>query len=354
MVESTLCTGGKAMFLTVEDAVRRAREEVLVSLFTLADDSIGGRFIEALSEAARRGVRVQVIVDGYGSQRSFARVKKVLSAAGVSVSVFRPFQRWLLYHPLAALCRIHARVLIVDRALVGLGSIVFKNEFGDRADLFLLLEPAETDTIVEIFERFKMLATRRHRPALAPTGRAIGNGLSLLVSGPDAESQEIHRWLLSACRSAGKRILIATPIFFPTRELLSELRAAARRGVDVRIVTPLRIQRRHDILRAVPLPELVAKSGVQWYGARTYFHSKFNIFDNRWTLGSANFDVISMKRNVELNVWAEGGPLLGELETFFSVLATSSSGIAAADAWPIARVMAPLFYRTAEFLSSVS
>jgi len=277
-----------------------------------------------------------------------------LSAAGVSVSVFRPFKKWLLYRPLAALCRIHARVLIVDRTLFGLGSIVFKNQFGDRVDLFLLHEPAETDAIVEIFQRFKMLATRQHHPALASMGRTIGNGLSLLLSGPDAESQEIHRWLLSACRSAGKRIWIATPIFFPTRELLSELRAAARRGVDVRIVTPLRTQRRHDILRAVPLPGLVARSGVQWYGARMYFHSKFSIFDDRWTLGSANFDVISMKRNLELNVWTEGGPILGQLEALFSMLATSSSGAAAADAWPIARVMAPLFYRTAEFLFALT
>jgi len=69
------------MFLTVEDAVRRAREEVLVSLFTLADDSIGGRFIGALCEAARRGVRVEVIVDGLGSRRSLGRVKEMLNAA---------------------------------------------------------------------------------------------------------------------------------------------------------------------------------------------------------------------------------------------------------------------------------
>jgi cardiolipin synthase len=342
------------MFLTVEDAVRRAREEALVTLSTLADDSIGGRFIDALCEAARRGVGVQVIVDGYGSRRSFARVKKILTAAGVSVSVFRPFRKWLLRDPLAALCRIHARVLVVDRTLFGLGSIVFKNEFGDSVDLFLLLEPPETGTIVEIFEQFKTLATRRRRPALASTGRTIGNGLSLLVSGPDAESQEIHRWLLSACRSAGQRIWIAAPIFFPTRDLLSELRAAARRGADVKIVTPLRTQRRQDMLRAVPLHGLVAKSGVQWYPARTYFRSKFSIFDDRWTLGSANFDVLSMKKSLELNVWAEGGPILGELETFFSLLTTSSSGVAAADAWPIARVMVPLFYRTAEFLFALT
>ena len=122
------------MFLTVEDAIRRAREEVLVSVYILADDPIGGRFIGALCEAARRGVRVEVIVDALGSRRSFGRVKEILNAAGVSVTVFRPFGKWLLRHPLAALCRIHARVLIVDRALVGLGSIVFKNEFGDRAE----------------------------------------------------------------------------------------------------------------------------------------------------------------------------------------------------------------------------
>ena len=342
------------MFLTVEDAIRRAREEVLVSVYILADDPVGGRFIGALCEAARRGVRVEVIVDGLGSRRSFGRVKEVLNAAGVSVTVFRPLRTWLLLHPLAALCRIHARVLVIDRTLFGLGGIVFRKEFGDRVDLLLLHEPAETATIVEIFQRFKTLATRQRRPALASSKRTIGNGSSLLVSGPDAESREIYRWVLSACRSAGKRIWIATPFFFPTQELLSELRAAAKRGVDVRIVTPLRTRPRYDILRAMPLPWLVANSGAQWYGARLYFHSKFCIFDDRWTLGSANFDVISMKRNLELNVWAEGGPILGELEMLFSKLIASSSGIAAADAWPVARVMAPLFHRTAEFLCALT
>ena len=342
------------MFLTVEDAIRRAREEVLVSVYILVDDPIGGRFIDALCEAARRGVRVEGIVDGLGSRRSLGRVKEMLNAAGASVTVFRPFRKWLLLHPLAALCRIHARVLVVDRTLFGLGGIVFRKEFGDRVDLLLLDEPAETATIVEIFQRFKTLATRQRRPALASSKRMIGNGSSLLFSGPDVESQEIYRWVLFACRSAGKRIWIATPFFFPTQELLSELRAAAKRGVDVRIVTPLRTRPRYDILRAMPLPWLVANSGAQWYGARLYFHSKFCIFDDRWTLGSANFDVISMKRNLELNVWAEGGPILGELEMLFSKLIASSSGIAAADAWPVARVMAPLFHRTAEFLCALT
>jgi hypothetical protein len=62
----------------------------------------------------------------------------------------------------------------------------------------------------------------------------------------------------------------------------------------------------------------------------------------------------TVEDELELNVWAEGGPILGELEMLFSKLIASSSGMAAADAWPVARVMAPLFYRTAEFLCALT
>ena len=346
--ESILCTGGNTVFLTVEDAIRRARSEVLVAIYAIAPDSIGGRLVAALCQAARRGVRVEFIVDGFGSIGSFGPVREKLAAAGVTVTVFRPFWRWIATHPRTALHRAHARVLLIDRTLFGLGSLVFRDDYADCDDLFMFMEPADTSPVLHFFHSIQAHA----EPVSA--ARTIGSGMSLVTSGPDAGSREIYRWVLSACRRADRRIWIASPFFFPPNELLDALQAAAGRAVDVRIFTPVRTGFHGDLMRALPLPGLISRSRAKWYGSPRYFHWKFCIVDHHWMLGSANFDLIGMQRNFELNVCAEGGPTLGELETLAAALAGAGSQIAPRGALRVMRMAAPLVYRAAVVVSALT
>jgi phosphatidylserine/phosphatidylglycerophosphate/cardiolipin synthase-like enzyme len=337
------------VFPAVEEAIGLAKSEVLLSLYAIAPDSIGGRLLSALCQAARRGVAVKFIVDDFGSLGSSTQVRNQLTAAGVAVTVFRPFWKCLATNPGHALHRTHARLLLIDRTLFGLGSLVFRQDYADRDDLFMLLEPENTDPILDFF---RCLQSQAAPPAAA--ARAIGGGMKLVTSAPDPPSRRIYRWALSACRRARRRIWIATPFFCPPRGLLNALEQAAGRGVDIRIFTPLRPGFHGDLMRALPLPGLISRGAAKWYACPRYFHWKFCIADDRWMLGSANFDLIGIERNFELNVCAEGGPTLEDLEALAASLAATASRTTPSGSLRVVRVLAPLIYRAAVAVSALT
>jgi cardiolipin synthase A/B len=348
VIESTLYTGGTAVFPAVEEAIGLAKSEVLLSLYAIAPDSIGGRLVSALCQAARRGVGVKFIVDDFGSLGSSTQVRNQLTAAGVAVTVFRPFWKYLATNPGQALHRTHARVLLVDRTLFGLGSVVFRGDYADRDDLFMLLQPENTGPILDFFRCLQSQA------APQAAARALGGGMKLLTSAPDAPSRLIYRWALSACRRARRRIWIASPFFCPPRGLLQALEEAAGRGVDIRIFTPLRPGFHGDLMRALPLPGLISRGCAKWYGCPRYFHWKFCMADDRWTLGSANFDLIGIERNFELNVCAEGGPILEDLEALAASLAAAGCATIPNGSLRVMRLLAPVIYKAAVAVSALT
>src|ERR1700757_2559092 len=90
----TLLRGGDALFPAMIDAVNRARHEVWVATYIFYDDAAALRVADALATAARRGVRVRVVVDGFGSKATLPRLYEWLQARGVGLAVFRPVGSW--------------------------------------------------------------------------------------------------------------------------------------------------------------------------------------------------------------------------------------------------------------------
>jgi cardiolipin synthase len=306
---------GNELFPNLFEAIRNSKREILISLYTFHADRTGREFIELLTERARHGAHVRVIFDAFGSRGHELRILKRLRSAGVRARIFRPLPGLLLSHPLAFLCRDHARIFLFDRAYFSLGGIGFGNIYREREDLSIFMKTNQTACIAAYFDYLWNLAEKpKAKNEACAMPRAIGSGFTALFSGPRDEEQEAYRAAEDAISAARKRIVIMTPFFLPPRKLLKKILEAKQRGVAIEIITPLRTDKpRYDSFRAVQAPLLI-QNGVSWRGTKKYFHQKFFIFDDRWIMGSANFDIISFERNYELCIGGTGGAMLRKLE----------------------------------------
>ena len=310
-----LLENGEAYFPAVFDAIRGAQTEVIVEAFILFEDKVGFELRAALLEAAQRGVRVDVMVDGFGSSDLSAAFVQPLIDAGVRLRSFDPQSRFLGLR-INVLRRMHRKIVIVDGRLAFVGGINFSQdhlaEYGPQAkqDYAVALE----GPIVGDIHRFAINAIRAGDPHYAGPARAAprdaaaqakGDVEALFVTRDNAEHRnDIERHYCAAVRSARRRIVIANAYFFPGYRLLRLLARAARRGVDVSLI----LQGEPDMpiakTAASMLYEHLQRNGVRIYEyCQRPLHGKVALVDDRWcTVGSSNLDPLSLSLNLEANV----------------------------------------------------
>lgn len=305
---------GEELYPHLEELFQNARKEILFCVYGFHLDRIGNRFLAILESRARAGVKVRLIFDAIGSWGDHGEIVRRLSAAGGEARIFRS-ESYFWLRPFSYFYRNHARLCMVDNKAVGLGGICIGEVYEKREDGFLFLDYKDTSKFQKIFEGFWRLATAYGVLRVA-AGVLPGDPQQpgVLLSGPNYEEQQVFAWLIERVRRAEKRVILVATWFLPPRELLDELLSAQKRGIKVSIITPLRTDRhRYDAFRAMPITPLV-DAGISWYGHPEYFHHKFFIIDDEWAFGSANCDLLSFKRNYELDLTGTGGPILEFLE----------------------------------------
>ncbi len=311
---SRFFSSGSDFYPYLRKLMEEAREEILVSIYAFHDDRIGREFAGLLIRKARAGVRVRVIFDSLGSWGAQRRFLRKLLQGGVKARLFRDKASYPWLHPASFLYRNHSRLILIDRKYFGVGGLAIGEIYEKRQDCFWLGETRNSAPLADLFQNYWNLARRpgRLKPVLAEP-IPVAPGIFALVSGPFRREAEIYDWLLTRIRRARVRIILVATWFLPTRELLGALRAACARGVRVTLVTPLATDReRYDGFRALPMSRLLTR--VQWYGTAEYFHQKYFLVDDAWCLGSANFDILSLRRNYELDICGEGGAILSYLD----------------------------------------
>ena len=311
-----LLENGEVFFPRVFDAIRGARHEVLIETFILFDDRVGRALRAVLLDAARRGVRVELLVDGFGSPDLSTAFVAPLTEAGASFRVFDPARR-LFGTRLNVFRRLHRKIVVVDAMRAFVGGINF------GADHLLAYGPTSkqdyavelTGPIVDEIRGFVRRVIEDSGGDRVPVLRCAGVGAATRLLRGRAEvalvtrdnwrhTSDIEAHYLHAIRHAKRRIVIANAYFFPGYRLIHALRAAARRGVDVRLV-----------LQGQPDMPLVKAAASTLYhhllmgGVRIYeycerpLHGKVAVIDDDWaTVGSSNLDPLSLSLNLEANV----------------------------------------------------
>lgn len=293
-------------------AIEAATVTIGLSSYIFDDDEAGEKFIAALADARDRKVEVRVLLDGIGSGYFRSPALRSLHRRGIKAARFmHSFVPW--HMPFLNL-RNHRKILVVDGRIAFIGGINIsqKNVLASKPvdgirDVHFRVEGPVVAQIAEAFAADWYFATGEELrnkswfPQLEPAGMAQAR---IITSGPDIDIEKMDLMFLQAIGCAQYSIKIATPYFLPEERLIMALRLAAMRGVDVDIVIPM--QSDHFVMdwaaRAHVGPVLEA-GGRLWRAPKPFEHSKLLAIDGQWALiGSANWDVRSMRLNFEINM----------------------------------------------------
>ena len=311
-----LLENGEAYFPRVFEAMRQAKSEILLETFIVFEDKVGAELQAVLIDAARRGVRVTASFDGFGCGELSSGYLAALSDAGVHLQMFDPAPKHLGIRT-NWFRRLHRKIVVVDGTFAFLGGINFSADhladFGPEAKQDYSVEvqgPAVTD-----IHHFALLQCgrpvrakywwQRRRQRRSELAFSDHDGQVRLVYRDNGEHrtdiEEVYRQVL---RTAQRRVVIANAYFFPGYRLLREIRNAARRGVEVRLI----LQGQPDMLVAKLAARMtydyLLKSGVVIYEyCDRPLHGKVALVDEDWsTVGSSNLDPLSLSMNLEANV----------------------------------------------------
>ncbi len=311
-----LLENGEAYFPRVFEAMRQAKTEILLETFIVFEDKVGNEMQQVLIEAAQRGVRVTASLDGFGCGELSSGFLAALSEAGVHVQIFDPAPKHLGIRT-NWFRRLHRKIVVVDGTLAFIGGINFSadhlGDFGPEAKQDYSVEvqgPAVAD-----IHHFALLQCGRPARAKYWWQRRRQRRSELAVDDHDGQVrlvyrdngdhrtdiEEVYRLVL---RTAKRRVVIANAYFFPGYRLLREIRNAARRGVEVRLI----LQGQPDMLVAKLAARMtydyLLKAGVQIHEyCQRPLHGKVALVDDEWsTVGSSNLDPLSLSLNLEANV----------------------------------------------------
>jgi len=297
-----------------------ARERLDICTFIIGNDALGREVVVRLAQRAAEGVRVRVLLDGFGALTLPPHHFDALRDAGGQVAVFRPFFGLRRSGPRNL--RNHRKFVIADDTRLWSGGRNLAGEYftGNEAhpvpwrDLSFDLAGSVAQAAARQFEhdwasvRGTLAALRTQVPqsqhARTVLARADGTTLAqFLPSGPDQTEDTAHALLIDACFRAEHRVLAITPYFVPDDGLRNALRLAARRGVQVTIAIPSRSNHRlTDFVRARAMRDL-AGAGVSFRMLPFMAHAKAVVVDEELAMaGSINLDLRSLLLNHEAAV----------------------------------------------------
>lgn len=322
-----------------------ARETVHVQLYYCKPGAIADTLASVLRERARAGVAVRFLYDAFGCGPLGEEFFRELRAGGVDVRPLRPVRWWSLHK---AQERSHARIVVVDGRVGWTGGFGIDDRWGPNgADgepgwretnvrftgpAVAQLQAAFADGWAEAAGVLLVLphlygglgtgTPARPDPAApeAMPGAEGGARMGLLHSVPDLGSTTAERVLALTLTGARRTLYIANAYFVPDDDFRDMLILAARRGVDVRILTPDR-QTDVPIVRYAArahYPELLAGGVRIWEYRPSMMHAKTFVADGRWTgIGSMNFDNRSIAVNDETTLLVDDPRLGATMDALF-------------------------------------
>lgn len=322
-------------------AIASAQHEILLEMYWLDDSPVGRRFVEALTERARAGVKVNLSYDAVGSLGVDRSMYLPLREAGGTVLEFNPIAPWRHRFRLAWVSqRDHRKILAVDGRVAFVGGLNIgrpwapRDEGGEgwRDDVAMLEGPAVARVRALFYRNWERQGGQcpsddPFRKALESLRRDSGaldekltEDTTVAVLGHNAWSarRAIRRAYLSRVRHARERVYIENAYFIPDGAIRRALKLAAKRGVDVKIILP----RVSDVLAvtwaAQAMYPALLRAGVQIHEwTHGVLHAKTGLIDDWATTGSYNFDYRSLRYNLEANLASTDPHFVSQIKTSF-------------------------------------
>ncbi|WVN41669.1 phospholipase D-like domain-containing protein [beta proteobacterium MWH-UniP1] len=346
--------GADEYFPALISEIDRAQHAIYLESYLIHDDPPTNEVLAALVRAAKRGLRVHVVLDGFGAAGAMAWVGQRLDTSGVEVELYRPGVRWLAPKTWR---RIHRKLVMIDERVGFIGGI---NLIGDRFDLVhgdlksprldfavrvssarvinamsrvmrrlwwrtslrnslrgslkrLLESERRAEELIRVRQAWR--STRRHLRWRGPPARKyVSRRSRLLLRDNLRHRRSIESWYLWKIRFAKRDVLIANAYFVPTYRFRQALIEAAGRGVRVRLLLQGNSDQwwTHWATQAL-IGELVA-AGIEIYEyTESFLHAKVAVIDDAMTVGSSNIDPFSLMLSLEANLVADDASATAQL-----------------------------------------
>lgn len=302
--------------------IEGARREVWVATYIYRDDSFGQAFGDMMAQAAARGADVRLLYDPLGSQRTPRSFFRTLRKKGVQVRAYRPFGLGFLYPSFWA--RGHSRIIVLDGAgytggaALGDEWLPRKRGGGGWHDVSVRVEGP-------CLHAFRSAFLQRWEEAVSPwktqrknDERGIYPDVDFISDSADNKRIIFQRYRESIQR-ARARVWIENAYFLPPRSLLSDLYAAAARGVDVRLLLPGETDLPRTMHAARTEYEEWMARGLKIYEYEgSVLHSKCALIDDYWaTIGSLNLLIFNLRWSDETNLFVYDSDFARKMEMLF-------------------------------------
>lgn len=324
--EITLLHNGSETFEDWLTAIRNAEHWVHLENYIFKADAIGQRFATVLAERAAAGVAVRVLYDWFGSLHTPRSFWQQLRAAGVDVRAVNPPT---VGEPLGTFRRDHRKFLGVDGTYASLGGVCIADEWLQtssktglpyRDTAVRVCGPAIADleyAFAQVWNEFGEPLPRAEQPNVDQIPHAGDTAARIIIQEPG--KLRIMRMLQLVTALVQQRLWIADAYFLSTPQLTQALMAAAKDGVDVRLLVPA--------TNDLPIVGALSRTGYRQFlqaGVRIYeygglmMHAKTTVADGRWSrVGSTNLNFTGLLTNWELDVFVEDERFGAEMERIF-------------------------------------
>ena len=312
-------------------SIESAKHHIVLSSYIFDYDSIGRQFIQALTVAHKRGVIVNILLDGIGIGYGWHKSDRALKKQGIKATRFLPAISLTGIRFINL--RNHRKILCVDGEEAYIGGMnvsqdnLVKSAENPIDDVHFKVTGPVIDQISQVFIEDWFFATQEilqfpQYRAIPEKNNADNPVVARVIQdGPDEHHNRIRWTLINALVCAQKSVKIITPYFVPDHTLMTSLHAAALRGVLIEIIIP----EHTDIWFLDWVMEAnflrIMEHGIKIYKNKSPFdHSKIVIIDDIWSfIGSSNWDARSLELNFEINIECFDTALNSKLSDIFTL-----------------------------------
>lgn len=324
-----LLIDGPATMASLDEDMRRAVKTIEVQNYYCEPGEVTDWFKALITERARAGVKVYFLRDGFGCESLSRAWLDSLRDAGVEVATVRPVRWWAMHE---SMHRSHVRIVTIDGRVGYVGGFGLADKWIDHDGKPKWRETAVRFTgpaVTQLSGAFAIgwvnatgsLITSTHDAGAASAADDSGSAAGVMFTQRAYGTPVPERFLALALAGARERIYIANSYFVPNRELRKWLVAAARRGVDVRVLAPsekIDIPFTHWAGRST-YEELI-RGGVRIYEYQpAMMHAKTILIDSTFvSVGSLNLDNLSLRINEEAVLQAQDRALADAMAVQFA------------------------------------
>ena len=300
----TLLTGGRERFEALLSLIDGARRDLRLLYYTFLDDESGEAVVAALLRAIERGVRVSLLVDGFGSSKTPDDYFTRLGDAGATFCRFLPSlgRRYLI--------RNHQKLALADEAVALIGGFNIADDYFQEADeggwrdLGLIVDGPAARRLAPYFDDLMGWALRKGARIrdLRRIIHKFSENEGVLQWSYGGPMRRLSPWANATCRdlASSNDVQMIAAYFAPTYGMLRRIARIGGRG-RARVITAAKSDNTATIAAARFTYGRLLKRGVEIYEYRpTKLHTKLVVLDDVVHIGSSNFDIRSLYLNLEM------------------------------------------------------